>query len=482
MAARRYTLFSDPNRPCAFFSSDAGCRNGNKCKFKHTKDEDEDTKTSSMGSSKGRNKASPASKGRSKELKNGRKSNRTTMKVALKDLESEEESSEDEGGGSVGSGSGDSSTDDDEAQSHGCNRNIEDVSSPSTSDADSGSEEELEKKSNAAKASEAKKKRRREMVKALAEKKKNRTAATTTSRSLSTGTNTNTKSKPKENVEKNYTSTVPAEVSALLAGLPIVSFNGDEQKEERVKSRGAKKEGKREASEKPLEASPKKKRSKMEQQTHASEKTPEASPKKKRSKIEQQTHPKSSESSKCRPGLKVVHYDSKHEKQVASKATKGTKSKNGIGGRKEKKKIIVRESDGDDSESDGYEDEEEENEDGAGEEDAPALGPFSWETLVKLTKAHALYKTSYDFTNRKDSTWIEAVSSNEEVGRKKNSKTGRLEKASSVPQVLAIDCEMCISEDPLTGVRNSKELVRLSVVGGSKGDTVLLDSLVRPAW
>ena len=458
MSARRYTLFSDPNRPCAFFFSETGCRNGNKCKFKHTKDEDEDTKTSSMGSSKGRNKASPASKGRSKEIKNGRNSKKTTMKVALKDLESEEESSEDEVGGSVGSGSGDSSTDDNEAQSNGGNRNLEDVSSPSTSDADSGSEEELEKRSNAANEPEAKKKRRREVVKALAEKKKNRTAATTTSKSLSIGTNTNKESKPKENVEEKQSRTVQSKVSALLAGLPIVSVNGDEQKEEHAKRRRTKNEGKREASEKILEASPKKKRS----------------------KIEQQSRPKSSDSPKHRPGLRVVHYDSKHEKQVASKATQGTKSKNCIKERKEKKKTIVRESnDDDDSDSDGYEDEEEENEEDAGEEDTPALGPFSWETLVKLTKAHSLYKASYDFTNCKDSTWIEAASSSE-MGRKKNSKTSL--DASSVPQVLAIDCEMCVSEDPLTGVRNSKELVRLSVVGGLKGDTVLLDSLVRPAW
>ena len=54
--------------------------------------------------------------------------------------------------------------------------------------------------------------------------------------------------------------------------------------------------------------------------------------------------------------------------------------------------------------------------------------------------------------------------------------------ATGLLKVLAIDCEMCVSEDPLTGDRNAKELVRISVVGGAKGDTVVLDSLVQPAW
>ena len=35
----RYTLFSDTSKPCAFFFSDKGCRNGDKCKWRHTKEE-----------------------------------------------------------------------------------------------------------------------------------------------------------------------------------------------------------------------------------------------------------------------------------------------------------------------------------------------------------------------------------------------------------------------------------------------------------
>ena len=42
---KKYTLFNNqdgrPNsdKPCAFFFSDVGCRNGEKCQFKHSSDE-----------------------------------------------------------------------------------------------------------------------------------------------------------------------------------------------------------------------------------------------------------------------------------------------------------------------------------------------------------------------------------------------------------------------------------------------------------
>ena len=35
-----------------------------------------------------------------------------------------------------------------------------------------------------------------------------------------------------------------------------------------------------------------------------------------------------------------------------------------------------------------------------------------------------------------------------------------------LPPILAIDCEMCETEDPVTGDKNSLTLVRLSVVNG----------------
>ncbi|CAN0537615.1 unnamed protein product, partial [Ectocarpus sp. 12 AP-2014] len=48
-----------------------------------------------------------------------------------------------------------------------------------------------------------------------------------------------------------------------------------------------------------------------------------------------------------------------------------------------------------------------------------------------------------------------------------------------LPQVIALDCEMCMSEDPLSKDRNGKELLRLSIVRGEDGEK-LMDTLVRP--
>ncbi|CAM9541010.1 unnamed protein product [Chrysoparadoxa australica] len=44
-----------------------------------------------------------------------------------------------------------------------------------------------------------------------------------------------------------------------------------------------------------------------------------------------------------------------------------------------------------------------------------------------------------------------------------------------------MDCEMCMSQDPVSGEKNGKELVRLSVIDATTDD-VLLDTLVKPTW
>jgi len=49
------------------------------------------------------------------------------------------------------------------------------------------------------------------------------------------------------------------------------------------------------------------------------------------------------------------------------------------------------------------------------------------------------------------------------------------------PQVIAIDCEMCETKDPLTGSVNPKALCRISVVNAETEET-LIDSLVKPEW
>ena len=56
-------------------------------------------------------------------------------------------------------------------------------------------------------------------------------------------------------------------------------------------------------------------------------------------------------------------------------------------------------------------------------------------------------------------------------------------KGKKLPQVVAIDCEMCQTEDPLTGAKDNSALVRLSIVNGLDLDEVatglaVLDMLV----
>ncbi|CAM9457641.1 unnamed protein product, partial [Choristocarpus tenellus] len=86
-----------------------------------------------------------------------------------------------------------------------------------------------------------------------------------------------------------------------------------------------------------------------------------------------------------------------------------------------------------------------------------------WQDLVERTQAHSRYKSTYSFNV--DSTWIEAQKCSN--------------KCKDLPQVIALDCEMCMSEDPVSKKRNGKELVRLSIVDGTDGKR-LLDTLVRP--
>mmetsp|Transcript_46833 Transcript_46833/g.114208 ORF Transcript_46833/g.114208 Transcript_46833/m.114208 type:complete len:640 (-) Transcript_46833:123-2042(-) len=100
----------------------------------------------------------------------------------------------------------------------------------------------------------------------------------------------------------------------------------------------------------------------------------------------------------------------------------------------------------------------------------------TWKDAVSTTRQHSKFESSYDFSRYKEndkeagmqSTWIKAKPFG--AWCKDN------------PQAIAIDCEMCESEDPLTGAKNHKALCRLSVVNAEKPDEVLLDTLVKPSW
>jgi RNA exonuclease 1 len=49
------------------------------------------------------------------------------------------------------------------------------------------------------------------------------------------------------------------------------------------------------------------------------------------------------------------------------------------------------------------------------------------------------------------------------------------------PQCIAIDCEMCETQDPVSGNKDPRALCRISVID-VETDEVLLDTLVKPSW
>mmetsp|Transcript_11497 Transcript_11497/g.29094 ORF Transcript_11497/g.29094 Transcript_11497/m.29094 type:complete len:547 (+) Transcript_11497:136-1776(+) len=99
-----------------------------------------------------------------------------------------------------------------------------------------------------------------------------------------------------------------------------------------------------------------------------------------------------------------------------------------------------------------------------------------WQKSVVETRKHERFATSYDFKRYKEndasngipSTWVKAKPYGSWCA--------------SNPQAIAIDCEMCETQDPVSGSRNAKALCRLSIVNAENPEEVLLDTLVKPSW
>jgi RNA exonuclease 1 len=99
-----------------------------------------------------------------------------------------------------------------------------------------------------------------------------------------------------------------------------------------------------------------------------------------------------------------------------------------------------------------------------------------WKKAVTKTQTHDRYATSLDFdkykelerNNKCSGEWITAKPYG--AWCKNN------------PVAIAIDCEMCETQDPETKSKNHKALCRISVVNADKPDEVLLDTLVKPEW
>lgn len=93
-----------------------------------------------------------------------------------------------------------------------------------------------------------------------------------------------------------------------------------------------------------------------------------------------------------------------------------------------------------------------------------------WTGCVKATMEHARFEANYRALaaqKKGEADWIEA---------KKHGAWCR-----DLPHVLALDCEMCATRDPVSMEQDGKALIRLSVVCGHDEKQVLLDTLVLPS-
>lgn len=99
---------------------------------------------------------------------------------------------------------------------------------------------------------------------------------------------------------------------------------------------------------------------------------------------------------------------------------------------------------------------------------------FTFIPLLQATREHPRYKSSYNISKYKQA---------ESFSRDSWIKTRPYgDWCKDNPAIIAIDCEMCQSKDPLSGNVNNKELCRISVVNGIDTSDVLLDTLVKPKW
>jgi len=96
-----------------------------------------------------------------------------------------------------------------------------------------------------------------------------------------------------------------------------------------------------------------------------------------------------------------------------------------------------------------------------------------WKDVVAKSQSNPDFATTYDFSKYKKQdipgdAWIKAKPFGDWCG--------------GFPQAIAIDCEMCETEDPVSKQKNPNALCRISVIDAENPDQVLIDTLVKPAW
>lgn len=96
-----------------------------------------------------------------------------------------------------------------------------------------------------------------------------------------------------------------------------------------------------------------------------------------------------------------------------------------------------------------------------------------WMKVVKTTQAHPEFDSIFSLQKYKDrdlpgEAWVQTKPFGDWC--------------KDFPQVIAIDCEMCETADPVSGEKNHNALCRVSIVNAENPGEVLLDTLVKPAW
>lgn len=93
--------------------------------------------------------------------------------------------------------------------------------------------------------------------------------------------------------------------------------------------------------------------------------------------------------------------------------------------------------------------------------------PTSWTELLERSKSHPKYIHDFSFSDI-DSSWI----SSKPIGQW----------CTNLPSIVAIDCEMCQSTDPVTGVNDTNTLIRFSIIDIQNMDEPMNDLYITPIW
>lgn len=99
-----------------------------------------------------------------------------------------------------------------------------------------------------------------------------------------------------------------------------------------------------------------------------------------------------------------------------------------------------------------------------------------WLSAIKQTTQHTRFEGAYDFEKYQQQDESNGMSASSWIKAKPYG-----DWCAKNPQVIAMDCEMCETADPVSGLKDSRALCRISVVD-VKTNEVLLDTLVKPAW